>query len=228
MQRDSIRARAVVGLLCVWILGGFGGCSKKQVSASSDDGSANVNVKESREAGTVETVVPEQMVTVPEDAAATPEISRESRPSSFDSDGESRETPSSPSSSSVSSQVGGAGIMGGPTSADQIGLGDVFFDFDQYVIRADAVPTMEVNAVWLRENPERSVVIEGHCDERGTMAYNLVLGEKRARAAKRYLEDLGIPPRGLKTTSYGEVRPFCMERDEGCYQLNRRAHFVVQ
>ena len=74
----------------------------------------------------------------------------------------------------------------------------------------------------------KAVVIEGHCDERGTQAYNLVLGEKRARSVKLYLEDLGVPPSRLKTTSYGELRPFCKERDESCYQQNRRAHFAIQ
>ena len=117
--------------------------------------------------------------------------------------------------------------MDGVTPSDLSGLDDVFFDFDQFVIRGDALPVMEANAAWIRRNAGKTIVIEGHCDERGTLAYNLVLGEKRARAAKRYLEDLGIPPRGLKTTSYGEVRPLCKEQNERCYQLNRRAHFVA-
>ena len=64
------------------------------------------------------------------------------------------------------------------------------------------------------------------CDERGTQAYNLVLGEKRAKSAKRYLEDLGIPGSQLQITSYGENRPMCHEQTENCYQRNRRAHFV--
>jgi peptidoglycan-associated lipoprotein len=71
-------------------------------------------------------------------------------------------------------------------------------------------------------------LIEGHCDERGTLAYNLVLGEKRAKATKRYLEDLGIPASRLITTSYGKEKPFCKDHNEGCWSKNRRAHFVVQ
>jgi peptidoglycan-associated lipoprotein len=116
-----------------------------------------------------------------------------------------------------------AGLM----PSDAPGLADIFFDFDQFVIRGDAQPVMGANAAWIRSTPGKSVLIEGHCDERGTQAYNLVLGEKRARSAKRYLEDLGVPASRLKTTSFGEMRPFCKERDEHCYQLNRRAHFVV-
>ena len=111
---------------------------------------------------------------------------------------------------------------------ETLSLGDIFFDFDQYTIRRDAQSTLSANAAWINGRPGKAVVIEGHCDERGTQAYNLVLGEKRARSAKRYLEDLGVPASRLKTTSYGELRPFCKERDESCYQQNRRAHFVVQ
>jgi peptidoglycan-associated lipoprotein len=111
---------------------------------------------------------------------------------------------------------------------DALGLEDIFFDFDQHSIRGDAQPTLSANAAWINSRPGKVVLIEGHCDERGTQAYNLVLGEKRARSAKRYLEDLGVPASRLKTTSYGEMRPFCKQRDDSCYQENRRAHFVVQ
>ena len=80
---------------------------------------------------------------------------------------------------------------------------------------------------WFRANGNMTVLIEGHCDERGTGAYNLVLGEKRARAAKKYLLDLGVSASQLQTTSYGETRPFCTQQNEDCYQQNRRAHFVT-
>ena len=107
-------------------------------------------------------------------------------------------------------------------------LGDLFFDFDQFQLRKDALPVLDANAEWLRANGNKTVLIEGHCDERGTLAYNLVLGEKRARSAKRYLQDLGIPASQLQIISYGETRPFCKQQDEQCYQQNRRAHFVTQ
>ena len=80
----------------------------------------------------------------------------------------------------------------------------------------------------MRNTSGKSLLIEGHCDERGTLAYNLVLGEKHARSAKRYLESLGIPSFRLHTTSYGEVKPSCKEHNEGCWKYNRRAHFVMQ
>ena len=107
-------------------------------------------------------------------------------------------------------------------------LGDIFFDFDQFQLRKDALPVLDANAGWLRVNGNKTVLIEGHCDERGTLAYNLVLGEKRARVAKKYLQDSGVPALQLQIISYGETRPFCKQQNEQCYQQNRRAHFVTQ
>ena len=107
-------------------------------------------------------------------------------------------------------------------------LTDIFFDFDQFQLRQDALSVLDADAGWLRANGSKAVLIEGHCDERGTLAYNLVLGEKRARAAKKYLQDSGVPASQLQIVSYGETRPFCTQQNENCYQQNRRAHFVVQ
>jgi peptidoglycan-associated lipoprotein len=107
-------------------------------------------------------------------------------------------------------------------------LGDIFFDFDQFQLRKDALPVLDANAGWLRANGNKAVLIEGHCDERGTLAYNLVLGEKRARVAKNYLQDSGVPASQLQIISYGETRPSCKQQNETCYQQNRRAHFVTQ
>jgi len=104
-------------------------------------------------------------------------------------------------------------------------LSDVYFDFDQYVLRADARPGLEANARILKSQSNQKFVIEGHCDERGTSAYNLVLGERRAQAAQRYLQDLGVAPSQIQITSYGKERPFCTEHSEDCWQSNRRAHF---
>jgi len=106
-----------------------------------------------------------------------------------------------------------------------ITLSDIYFDFDRWTIKPEAQAVLESTAVWMKDHPDGTLVIEGHCDERGTAAYNMVLGEKRAKSAKRYLEDLGIAGSRLKTMSYGEVRPVCMEHDEGCWWKNRRAHF---
>ncbi len=114
------------------------------------------------------------------------------------------------------------------TASDSNAMGDVFFDYDRFQIRKDAMPVLDANAGWLRASGSKTVLIEGHADERGTMAYNLVLGEKRAHAAKQYLQDLGVPTSQLQITSYGEARPFCKQQNEDCYQQNRRAHFVTK
>jgi len=108
-----------------------------------------------------------------------------------------------------------------------IGLRDIFFDFDRNFIRPDARAMLEKNAQWLKENPKIRISIEGHADARGTNEYNLALGERRAMAAKRYLEALGIYPERIKTISYGEEKPFCTGSNESCWQQNRRAHFLA-
>ena len=107
-------------------------------------------------------------------------------------------------------------------------LGDVFFDYDRFQLRSDAMPVLDANSGWLRANGSKTVVIEGHCDERGTGAYNLVLGEKRARAVKKYLLEFGVQASQIQITSFGEARPFCKQQNEDCYQQNRRAHFVTK
>ncbi len=104
-------------------------------------------------------------------------------------------------------------------------LSDVYFDFDQYAIRGDARSALKRNADFLKSQPNQKLVIEGHCDERGTSAYNLVLGERRAQAAKRYLQDIGLAASQIQITSYGKERPFCTEHSEACWQSNRRTHF---
>jgi peptidoglycan-associated lipoprotein len=129
-----------------------------------------------------------------------------------------------PSGSTPSTRAIEPGVASSGTNA----LSDVFFDYDRFQIRKDAMPLLDANAGWLRASGSKTVLIEGHCDERGTVAYNLVLGEKRARAAKQYLQDLGVPASQLQTTSYGETRPFCKQQNEDCYQQNRRAHFVAK
>ncbi|HKO29975.1 MAG TPA: OmpA family protein [Nitrospiraceae bacterium] len=126
-----------------------------------------------------------------------------------------------------SQQPSNLSLTPGTTSGSNA-LGDVFFDYDRFQIRKDGMPVLDANAGWLRANGNKTVLIEGYCDERGTVAYNLVLGEKRARAAKTYLQDLGIQSSRLQITSYGETRSFCKQANEDCYQQNRRAHFVAK
>jgi peptidoglycan-associated lipoprotein len=85
----------------------------------------------------------------------------------------------------------------------------------------------EGNAKWLRNKGSKSFLIVGHCGEHGMLAYNLVPGEKRAKAVKRYLEDFGILASRLLTTSFGKEKPFCKDHNEGYWSKNRRAHFAI-
>ncbi|MEO8596188.1 MAG: peptidoglycan-associated lipoprotein Pal [Candidatus Solibacter sp.] len=108
---------------------------------------------------------------------------------------------------------------------------DAFFDYDKTDVRSDARDVLSRNASALKQIltdfPNASIVIEGHCDERGSAEYNLGLGDRRASAAKEFLQGLGVPADRLKTISYGKERPQCTEQNESCWQKNRRAHFVA-
>lgn len=105
---------------------------------------------------------------------------------------------------------------------------DVFFDFDKYDIRPADARTLDANAAWLKSNGNMLVLIEGHCDERGTNEYNLALGERRAKAAMNYLVSQGVQASRITIISYGEERPVCSEKSEACWAKNRRAHFLVK
>ena len=107
-------------------------------------------------------------------------------------------------------------------------LRDVNFDFDKYNIRPADAKILDANAAWLKTNGRTLLLIEGHCDERGTPEYNLALGERRAKAAMSYLTALGIQANRISTVSYGEERPVCKEHGEACWAKNRRAHFLVK
>jgi peptidoglycan-associated lipoprotein len=107
-------------------------------------------------------------------------------------------------------------------------LRDIFFDFDEYVIRTEDAKVLDTNADWLQGNANYVVLVEGHCDERGTNEYNLALGEHRAQATKNYLMSRGVQASRVTTFSYGEERPFCIERTETCWATNRRAHFLIK
>jgi peptidoglycan-associated lipoprotein len=108
-----------------------------------------------------------------------------------------------------------------------IALNDVFFDFDQFNLSSEAKSTLEANARELKRVSDTSITIEGHCDERGTKAYNLALGDKRANAAKDYLVSLGVTASRITTISYGKERPFDTGQGESAWAKNRRAHFAA-
>lgn len=106
-------------------------------------------------------------------------------------------------------------------------LGDVFFEFDQSVVRDEARPLLQKNGDWLRRWTTTRITIEGHCDSRGSSEYNIALGDRRANAVKDYLVNLGVPAERVLTVSKGKEQPFCRDETENCWQQNRRGHFIV-
>ena len=104
---------------------------------------------------------------------------------------------------------------------------DILYEFDSASLSVDAQQILRRKAEWLRENPRARVIIEGHCDERGTNEYNLALGDRRAFSAKSFLVDLGIDDSRLTTVSYGEEQPIDSRSAEDAWSQNRRAHFVI-
>jgi peptidoglycan-associated lipoprotein len=113
-----------------------------------------------------------------------------------------------------------ANTEGGP-------LADIRFDLDSSALNDAARQTLGQHFVWLKDHAGASVTIEGHCDDRGTVDYNLALGEQRARAAKDYLASLGVDPGRLRTVSFGKEKPLDPSANEAAWARNRRAHFVV-
>jgi peptidoglycan-associated lipoprotein len=111
------------------------------------------------------------------------------------------------------------------------GVHDAYFDFDKSDLRPDAIVALTEDAGGLtnilEDFPSNTVVLEGHCDERGSAEYNIALGDRRATAAKEFLVQSGVDAARLITISYGKERPQCTESNEQCWQLNRRVHFVA-
>jgi peptidoglycan-associated lipoprotein len=107
-------------------------------------------------------------------------------------------------------------------------LADIHFEFDRAAFDDAAIATLQKHAQWLQQNPGAKLTVEGHCDERGTVEYNLALGDLRAQAVREYLVSLGVAPERLVTVSYGKEQPFERASGEAAFARNRRAHFVVQ
>jgi peptidoglycan-associated lipoprotein len=107
-------------------------------------------------------------------------------------------------------------------------LKDAFFDFDKSNIRDDQKAALGDDVAWLKANAAVKILIEGHCDERGTVEYNLGLGERRAKAVKDYLIAAGVAADRISIISYGKERPFVLGHDESAWKWNRRGHFVIQ
>lgn len=103
---------------------------------------------------------------------------------------------------------------------------DVFFDYDRFAIRSDEAPIVQNDEAFLSQHPSVKVLVEGHCDDRGSEEYNIALGASRAESVKRALVQEGIPADRIRTVSYGKEKPFCTQDNEQCWQQNRVDHFA--
>ena len=107
-------------------------------------------------------------------------------------------------------------------------LKDIHFEYDQANLMSGDKPVLQAVADFMKAHADAVITVEGHCDERGTVEYNLALGERRAQAALAYLVSLGVPEGRLSKISYGKEKPLCTEGKESCWSLNRRDHFVLK
>jgi peptidoglycan-associated lipoprotein len=123
----------------------------------------------------------------------------------------------------------GSDIEGGAlgTGTEDSPLADIRFEYDSATLTDEARATLEKHALWLQGRRDVRVTVEGHCDERGTVDYNLALGEQRARAAREYLASLGVAADRLRAVSFGKERPLDPGHDDAAWAKNRRAHFAV-
>ena len=138
-------------------------------------------------------------------------------------------TPASPPRAPAPAPAATAASRPAPRDfAENPNVKDVFFDFDKYDIRPGDAKALDSSAEWLKQNRGELVLVEGHCDERGTPEYNLALGERRAKAAMNYLVAQGVEANRITIISYGKERPQCTEKSEACWEKNRRAHFLTK
>ncbi len=133
-----------------------------------------------------------------------------------------------PSQSDLNEDKLGEGQGGWASPRDRFENEDIRFSYDSSALSPDAREVLGFKAEWLRDNPQTQVIIEGHTDERGTVEYNLALGERRAQSARDFLKTMGISDSRMLTISYGEELPLDSGQSESNYAANRRAHFVIK
>jgi peptidoglycan-associated lipoprotein len=219
--RSGVVRLAVVSMSALVLVAG---CAKRpavlEVSAPAPTGQSGITAPAAAEpapravVGAAPSVAPEATTTAPAQQVATP------APAPAASEGPS--APAAPTPSAPPAPAPPA------TYAPVAELADIHFDFDRSDIRPGDARILERNAEWLLANPDRLILIEGHCDERGTNAYNLALGDRRAQATREFLAGRGVSAGRMMIISYGEERPQCTERDEACWSKNRRSHFLTK
>ncbi|MFY9662634.1 MAG: peptidoglycan-associated lipoprotein Pal [Terriglobales bacterium] len=134
----------------------------------------------------------------------------------------------SQASASITVNTPVASVAPSPTDEELFSknVKDVFFDYDKYSIRSDELPTVQTDEAFLVHHPNVKVLVEGHCDDRGSEEYNIALGASRSESVKQSLVREGIPADRIRTVSYGKEKPFCHEENEQCWQQNRVGHFA--
>lgn len=234
-QRSVMRRRSV--LWCVLLLGILTGCAGRKITTAGQDQTVVSGPSPRVDAPVVEEAKGVPLVPAPlapveppkAEHSVPPEVPQVAQPPAPDRGEDARVTVPQIAGAAAPRPVPAGEPPDPPAplvpAPQPVALADVYFDFDQYTVRTDARGVLEANARILKGDDAAKIVIEGHCDERGTLAYNLVLGERRANAAKRYLQELGVPASHIETVSYGKERPFCADHSETCWQANRRAHF---
>ena len=161
--------------------------------------------------------------------STTPKDSADSSGSGSSGDFNTATTDETSTSKSVDTTTSDfSGVISGTPEDFIVSVGDrVYFDYDSAELDSDAQELLQHQAAWLKQYNKTSIVIEGHCDERGTREYNLALGEKRAQAVKSYLNGLGIDISSISTISYGKERPAVIGSNDGAWSQNRRSVTIV-
>lgn len=158
------------------------------------------------------------------ETAAAPPAAEKAAPAPEGIETETMKPTPPPAGPQVAAAEAGAAVTQEKPSPFQ----DIRFDFDKSAIREDAKPILAAVGDYLKKNRGAKLLIEGHCDERGTSEYNMALGDRRAESARAYLASLGVPASGLSTVSFGKEKPLDSGHDEAAWAKNRRAHFVLK
>lgn len=214
-----LQAAMCVPLICGSIMLGLSGCSSKSIQSGGDFQPAQQAAAKGSDEGGVSQNIPDTSFSGQNGLRGLDKSPSEERLG-----GDTLTAKADPGSSSRQMEE----IRAEQSASAAAGLRDVFFAFDSFAISEEGRQALARNADWIKSKPGVSVKIEGHCDERGTSAYNMVLGEKRAKSARNYLVELGVAPKQLSVVSYGKERPVCTEHAESCYSQNRRGHVVVK
>lgn len=192
----------IVCLLSICLTGGFAGCAKKSIQAGGDTSRSKATTSQNDYSSSGDYA-----------SSGVEDVRPQALPANADPARANRQLEE---------------IRAEQRATAAAGLRDVFFGYDSWMISEEGRQILARNAEWLRTHGNTQIKVEGHCDERGSSTYNFVLAEKRAKAVRNYLVDLGIKGDRLTVVSYGKEQPFCNDHSESCYQQNRRGHIVIK